>query len=61
MSVRWKTFQTAVIGFRMLGYPRHWYAVPVLHLAKGLAPVPLVRLFRAWQGRSRPPGRGERA
>lgn len=46
---RLNEFQTAVAGFRRLGFPPSWYVWPALHLTKAIVPVPLLRHLRSLQ------------
>lgn len=47
---RLNEFRTAVAGFRLLGYPVHWYIRPAVQLLKALVPTSLQRWFRRLQG-----------
>lgn len=50
-TVRWNSFLTMVNGYRMLGYPIHWYVRPVLELGKVLVPFRAQQWYRRWQAR----------
>ena len=52
-STRWNGFRTTIFGYRLLGYPAHWYIWPVLRLGKALVPARAVLLYRSWQARTR--------
>lgn len=48
-KVRWNSFKTDIIGYKMLGYPVIWYARPVLNLAKVLVPTKAIVAYRKLQ------------
>ncbi|MCX6399593.1 MAG: glycosyltransferase [Propionibacteriales bacterium] len=49
LRVRWRSYQTILVGFRLLGFPLHWYLAPTLALGKGLVPYRLIGAYRQWQ------------
>lgn len=49
LTVRLRAYRTTLIGFRLLGYPWHWYVPPTLELLKGLVPVGVVLWVRKLQ------------
>lgn len=50
ISVRWNTFRTMILGYKMLNYPIRWYIIPVLELSKCLIPSKIIILYRKMQG-----------
>ena len=48
-KVRWNSFKTDMIGYKLLSYPLHWYITPILRLLKALVPVKLVMAYRNFQ------------
>ena len=50
-TVRWRSYQTTLIGFKLLGYPKRWYIRPTLALAKGLVPYKAIAAYRAFQAK----------
>lgn len=48
-KVRFNSWRTSMIGFKMLGYPRAWYILPSLHLLKALVPHFITDIYRSWQ------------
>lgn len=49
--VRWNAYRTAILGHKMLGYPRHWLFWPTLALLKVAVPTRLVLHYRTLQAR----------
>lgn len=49
--VRWNGLKTTYKGFRLLGYPAHWYIRPTLALVKVLVPDRLMLFYREIQKR----------
>lgn len=57
LRTRVNSFRTSVVGYRLLGFPLHWYVAPTLELAKALIPARGFLIYRAWQARRAiPPG-----
>lgn len=51
LKTRINSFRTSMIGYRMLGYPWHWYVGPILELGKALVPAKAILAYRRWQAR----------
>ncbi len=49
MKDYWISYQNTIFGYRLLGYPLHWYIKPTLGLLKGLVPYHAVLLYRKLQ------------
>lgn len=49
--VRWRSLQTTLLGYRLLGAPTWWYVRAVLELSKALVPAPLFMAYRGVQTR----------
>lgn len=48
-KVRWNSFKTDIIGYKMLGYPVTWYVRPIVNLAKVLVPTKAILAYRNMQ------------
>lgn len=48
---RWRTFQTSLVGYRMLGYPWYCYLLSFISVFKGLVPAQLVLKYREYQSK----------
>lgn len=48
-KVRWNSFKTDIIGYKMLGYPVTWYIRPIINLAKVLVPTKAILAYRNMQ------------
>lgn len=49
-KVRWTTFETAKIGYKLLGYPKHWIIIEFFKVAfKSLTPYWIFNLYRKFQ------------
>lgn len=46
---RYISFQTEIYGYRLLGYPKSWYIMPVLRLSKAFVPQKLQLAYRSLQ------------
>ncbi|WP_277343422.1 glycosyltransferase [Nocardioides sp. HDW12B] len=51
LKVRWATFQTSIIGYSLLGFPRYWLARPAISLVKAFVPWQLAHVWRKYQAR----------
>jgi glycosyltransferase EpsE len=58
LRTRVNTFRTSMYGYRLLGYPWHWYPGPLVELLKALVPVRGVLAYRRWQARRSAGDRG---
>ncbi len=47
----WISYQNSIYGYRLLGYPWHWYLKPTLNLLKGLLPYQAVLAYRKMQAK----------
>lgn len=52
LRVRWNGYKTTFKGFRLLGYPIHWYIKPTLALTKVFVPDRLMLWYRKLQKRN---------
>lgn len=50
-KVRFNSFKTDIIGYKMLGYPLYWYITPTLRLLKAFVPTKLVMMYRNSQNK----------
>lgn len=50
-KVRWNSFRTDIMGYRLLNYPLTWYVRPVLNLLKIFVPTGAVLKYREWQAK----------
>lgn len=50
-KVRWNSFKTEMIGYRMLGYPLYRYMKPVIRLGKIFVPVKVMEVYRKWEAK----------
>ncbi len=50
-KVRWNSFKTDIIGYRLLGYPLKWYLRPLINLMKIFVPTSLVLKYREMQAK----------
>ena len=48
-KVRFNAYKTRIIGYKMLGYPWHWYIPPTLGLLKSLIPSRVFYSYRKLQ------------
>lgn len=48
---RWQAFQTAKIGYKMLGYPKIWLIKPAFAMLKGFVPAGAVLLYRKYESK----------
>ena len=51
-KVRFNSFKTDIIGYRLLGYPLRRYLRPLVRLAKAFVPVRAQLLYRKWQAKN---------
>jgi glycosyltransferase EpsE len=49
---RLNSFRTTMGGYSSLGFPLHWYAIPILELLKIFIPVRAFMWYRDWEMRS---------
>lgn len=48
-KVRWNSYRTTLMGYRMLGYPLHWLIRPTLALLKSALPAQALFRYRTHQ------------
>lgn len=60
LIVRLRAYRTTIIGYRLLGYPLHWYVRPTVSLLKGLVPTRAMLAHRNLQHRRYLKSSGER-